>query len=234
MGKQDKPECCYGKCYGTKEKNLTNLIFLVSEVKQGSLSLPLARLSPNSSFSSMHHFLSCNAEQFIWYATRRPVSDLLWRKSTVRTWFSGTKSSRCLLNGTSSPLLRTHLWFPCSALLRLADTSAWSWNMWKVNLMMTQKGTGSDKGSPLESFVFLRRGLRQSVEEHRCFACRCGQVVFCRNCPGFRVPPQLWHRAQRPQTGQVSTQSAWTEPPVATTRQQMTVIMLGLELSLII
>lgn len=59
---------------------------------------------------------------------------------------------------------------------------------------------GPTKAAHLDFVCVLRWGLCQSVEEHWRSACRCGQDVLCRNCPGFRVPSQLWHRAQRPQT----------------------------------
>uniref|UniRef100_A0A3Q0SSH8 non-specific serine/threonine protein kinase n=1 Tax=Amphilophus citrinellus TaxID=61819 RepID=A0A3Q0SSH8_AMPCI len=52
----------------------------------------------------------------------------------------------------------------------------------------------------MASFVFLRWRLCQSVEKHRSSACRHGQDVFCRDRPGFRVPSQLRHCTQRPQT----------------------------------
>lgn len=84
-----------------------------------------------------HSFLSfpVHAGLCFWCATKRPVNDLRWRRSTGRTWSFGTRSSRCLWSETSSPLPKTHLWFPCSALLRRADTCAWWWSMLKVKLV---------------------------------------------------------------------------------------------------
>lgn len=98
---------------------------------------PISHLSCNfpsfSSFTLLPLF-SCHAGLYFWCATKRPVNDLQWRRSTGRTWSLGTKSSRCLWSETSSPLLKTHLWFLCSALLRHGDTYAWSWSMLKVKL----------------------------------------------------------------------------------------------------
>lgn len=55
-----------------------------------------------------------------------------------------------------------------------------------------------------ESGSVFRWRLCQPVEEHWSSACGHGTDVFCRDCPGFRVPSQLRHRTQRPQTWQVS------------------------------
>lgn len=54
-----------------------------------------------------------------------------------------------------------------------------------------------------ESGSVFRWRLCQPVEKHWSSACGHGTDVFCRDCPGFRVPSQLRHRTQRPQTWQV-------------------------------
>lgn len=58
----------------------------------------------------------------------------------------------------------------------------------------------------MQAFVRLKQAcvsavrwrLRQPVEEHWSTPCGHGTHVFCRDRAGFRVPSQLWHRAQRP------------------------------------
>lgn len=67
-----------------------------------------------------------------WCATERRVNALPWRRSTSKIWSWGTRSSRRLWRGTSSPSQRTRLWSLCSAPLKHGGTFAWSWNTWKV------------------------------------------------------------------------------------------------------
>lgn len=58
---------------------------------------------------------------------------------------------------------------------------------------------------PKWSMLHFRRRLCKPVEKHRPSACGHGSDVLCGDRPGFRVPSQLRHRAQGPQTWQVSS-----------------------------
>lgn len=138
-----------------------------------------------------------------WCATGRPDSALPWRRSTSRICYWGTRFSRRLWRGTSSPLQKTPLSSPCSAPLKHGGTSAWSWNMLKV-MQPFVISLYCDFSHHLRSFCVLRWRLCHFVEEHRGSACGAGTDVFCwdRVSPG--VSAQLWHRPQRPQTRQVS------------------------------
>lgn len=184
-------------------------------------------------FDFLFIVLCCHTGQCFWCDTKRPVSDLQWRRSTGRTWSLETKSSRCLWSATSSPLPKTHLWFLCSALLRHGGTYAWSWSMLKVKVATVVRSyllgliithlLARPMAHVLKTdvlimqafvhfvclFSLFRWRLRQPVEEHWSSARGHGTHVFCRDRVGFRVPSQLRHRAQRPQTWQVRAASAF-------------------------
>ena len=74
-----------------------SLIFSVGSLDSFSLPLSYLYLLSSAHLScNLCYFLFYNAELCIWCATRKHINVLPWRRSTGKTWFLGTKSSRFL------------------------------------------------------------------------------------------------------------------------------------------